>query len=470
MSKATVKSQKKKQFDKGQKSNLRGYAKSMFTAFANGVISPADFHSHDLFESGGTFFAGHIILFTQEFVAARTDFVLLAAKMLKAKAAHENTIAKMCLKASQVYLSEGQSLEAAAEALTDRVLEEADREYVHIEPNFLVLPGDHDGMLQIGRVKSMRTAEVNAHTSLGTETRVALVEGAYPDTTFVDGTIGIGMPTMAWVVDVPSTKENVSEEAKWLIDVAISLLRFEYRRAPPHFPAIGKVEAHPTKPTDTRPPHVTIEGETTWAGGWEINNVYEIDQAIVDAIASERFFNMAATIFDPPNKSLALRVAQGLGWMTRGRQVADRAERLLAFFTALEALLSSDDKSAPIVQTISRFVSVIYTQDVEHRVAVFNHIKSLYATRSAVVHAGRREVLWSDVNTLQHYVEAVFSVVLNQCDLAMSQEKFATSLSNASHGGRWEFAHPEEMLEPAPTAEGAEQVPTDPKGEINPNA
>jgi hypothetical protein len=131
--------------------------------------------------------------------------------------------------------------------------------------------------------------------------------------------------------------------------------------------------------------------------------------------------------------------------MTRGRQVYDRAERLLSFFTALEALLSSDDKSTPVTQTISRHLSVIYTQDIKIRVAVYNQIKGLYALRSAVVHAGRREVLWQDVNHLQGYVERVFRIVLSRCDLAMGQDRFAQSLADASHGMRWEFATPNQQ-------------------------
>jgi hypothetical protein len=40
----------------------------------------------------------------------------------------------------------------------------------------------------------------------------------------------------------------------------------------------------------------------------------------------------------PRTIHLAERVGQGLGWLTRGRQAEDRAERLLYFFTAIEAL------------------------------------------------------------------------------------------------------------------------------------
>ncbi len=133
--------------------------------------------------------------------------------------------------------------------------------------------------------------------------------------------------------------------------------------------------------------------------------------------------------------------------MTRGRQVSDRAERLLSFFTALEALLTSNDKNDPVTQTISRHVSVICNQDVKKRVDVYNKIKGLYSLRSAVVHAGRREVLWQDVNNLQAYVENTFWFVLNRCDLTMTQERFAQSLADASHGLRWEFAAPVKLAE-----------------------
>jgi hypothetical protein len=43
-------------------------------------------------------------------------------------------------------------------------------------------------------------------------------------------------------------------------------------------------------------------------------------------------------------------VGQGLGWLSRGRQAESRTERFLFFFTALEALLSSDDKGDPVTQ------------------------------------------------------------------------------------------------------------------------
>lgn len=130
--------------------------------------------------------------------------------------------------------------------------------------------------------------------------------------------------------------------------------------------------------------------------------------------------------------------------------MSDRAERLLSFFTALEALLTSNDKSNPVTQTISRHVSVIYTQKLPDRMDIYNRLKALYGLRSAIVHAGKREVLWGDVNTLQTIVEAVFFVVLKRCDLAMSQDVFAQSLADASHGLQWEFAKPAKKIRRSP--------------------
>lgn len=142
-----------------------------------------------------------------------------------------------------------------------------------------------------------------------------------------------------------------------------------------------------------------------YTGGGKVPPVYDASKKV----AAEQ---NAAILFDPPSKSLALRAAQGLGWLTRGRQMSDRAERLLSFFTALEALLTSNNKSDPVTQTISRHVSVIYTQKFADRMVVYNKVKALYGLRSAVVHAGKRDVLWGDVNTLQSIVEAIFYVVL----------------------------------------------------------
>jgi hypothetical protein len=442
---------KSKDIDPTQKKKLLDYALAVIKEFRNGVIFTDDPNPHDWGEYGMNLFDGYSVRFTEGYIIARRDFTNLAAKMLKAKSAHEKTIRTLCQKAGQAYVKitaefdakNRNALDDAAENLVNTVLAEAGREFVHIEPNFLVRHSVPD-VVALGRVRSMRTELAPANTPLSKIEKIKLDVGANLEQTFQnDGTTSLKMPASVWAVDVAATKENVEEEAKWLIDIAVSLMRLSTNKWQGNYPRAGDLEVHPTRPMMHASPHVTMEGDTYFTGGMKLPGWYEIDAQVATELATPNLQKIAGTLFDPTNKSLAYRVAHGLGWMTRGRQVSDRSERLLSFFTALEALLTSNDKNDPITQTIGRHLAVIYSQDIKTRITVYNHIKGLYALRSMVVHSGRRETLWQDVNNLQFYVEAIFWIVLNRCDLSMSQDRFMQSLTDASHGLRWEFAFPE---------------------------
>jgi hypothetical protein len=161
---------------------------------------------------------------------------------------------------------------------------------------------------------------------------------------------------------------------------------------------------------------------------------------VVATSQSQKFISQAELIFDPPKKSLAERVSQGLGWQTRGRQAEDRAERLLYFFTAVEALLSMDDKTAPVVQTIARHAAVLLTNDNSARAEAAGEVKKLYALRSSLVHAGNRAILWSAANGAQILAESLFDAVLDKVDLKMKHETFCNELANASYGMAWPSA------------------------------
>jgi len=448
-------SKKKAGFDAGQKKKLLEHARDVIAEFSKGLILDDDPNPHDWGEYGVTLFDRYSARFTAGYLKASREFTGLAAKMLKAKSAHEKTIRTFCQKAGQEYVKRTavsdkpilNSLEDAAKGLVEVVLAEAGREFIHIQPNFLVRHQAPD-VVTIGRVRSMRTELAPANTPLSKIPKIKLAVGDYPKQFFhEDGTTSLGMPGSVWVVDVPATKENVEEEAKWLIDVAVSLMRLSARKWQGNYPKMGELEAHPTHPMSHAQPHVTIEGDSFFSGGTKHAGWYEIDASVAAELGMPEVRSKAEVLFDPTDKSLAYRVAHGLGWMTRGRQVSDRSERLLSFFTALEALLTSNDKNDPVTQTISRHIAVIYSQDVKTRINVYNQIKGLYSLRSAVVHSGRREVLWQDVINLQYYVETIFWIVLNRCDLHMSQDSFMQSLADASHGLRWEFAAPEKPKE-----------------------
>lgn len=442
-------SKTKRTFDYSQRKELIALARLVIEGFSAGIVLHDDPSPLGFGEYGMSIFGTFVVRFTEAYVHVRRDFTLLAAKMLKAKGAHEKTISTLCQKAGQAYVSATAGIEGdhskapeeAAKRLVETVLAEAGREYVHIEPNHLVRHSAA-GIVTLGRVRSMRTELAHANTALSINLGVRLYVAESPEQVFEDRSTALGMPASVWVVDTPATKENVAEEAKWLIDVAVSLMRLSFGPWPHHYPKVGEIEAHPTQPPNTLPLHVTIEGDTIFTGGGKLDGWYDVEVGAAEKLNSAEVQARAIALFDPSDRSLAQRIALGLGWMTRGRQVVDRSERLLSFFTALEALLTSNEKSDPITQTISRYVSVIYTQDIPSRIIVFNRVKALYSLRSLVVHAGRRDVLWSDVNALQHIIESVFWVVLHRCNLGMSQEHFAQSLADAGHGLRWEFAAP----------------------------
>jgi hypothetical protein len=180
-----------------------------------------------------------------------------------------------------------------------------------------------------------------------------------------------------------------------------------------------------------------MQGSQILAGGSSVPAWYQIDSSVLTTATDKKFVANAELIFDPPKRSLAERVSQGLGWLTRGRQAEDRAERLLYFFTAIEALLSNDDKTAPIVQTIARHGSVLLTNDNAVRPQAAADIKKLYNFRSSLVHAGNRSILWSATNGAQVLAEEMFSVVLEKADLKMTHVKFCDDLSAASYGVPW---------------------------------
>jgi Apea-like HEPN len=119
------------------------------------------------------------------------------------------------------------------------------------------------------------------------------------------------------------------------------------------------------------------------------------------------------------------------------RQSADRAERLLYNFTAIEALLSSNDKTAPVPQTIARHAAAILTDDAVARANTAQHIRELYELRSRVVHTGSRPVAWTQAKQAQNLAEHLFSRVLHRAKLSIKYTDFAEQLSVASYGSPW---------------------------------
>ena len=302
----------------------------------------------------------------------------------------------------------------------------------------------------------MLTEDFNVELAETPDSKVRIVTDQGFSIEFAAPVLTIRMYPVCWVVSVDSAKENVEEEAKWLIDIAVGFLRLHYnvQRRAPRFPQLGAIEPHLLRPKEAQKVGAIISDAEVFAGGSSLPPVYEVGKAIETITLDAAFQTKADLIFDPKEKSLAARVSQGLGWLTRGRQAEDRAERLLYFFTAIESLLSSDDKSAPVIQTIARHAAVIVGETNPARIKLAAEIRKLYALRSALVHAGNRGVLWSSANATQQLAESMFGVVLDKCDPSSSHEKFIGGLSNASYGLPW----PEPAAAPAAKTQGQQST------------
>ena len=350
------------------------------------------------------------------------------------------------------------------------------RSYGYLAPNFVIKFSDQAQKIVIGPVEAIQTeyflqnqTKIPKNTTIWrgkivipilSEIRV----GSKYNWSISNGTIFIEFPQACWYIPMGSIKaarRNTEEKAIWLINIAISLLRLCYPTPEREkYPEVGDIEEMPIiEPKkfwfDSRTEEKGIvldridrEDETTNRPSMgltlpvnssirRIPCTYLVDDTVVVLTEEQKFKERAHVIFNPPQKSLAERFSQGLGWLSRGRQTVDRAERFLFFFTAIEALLSSNDKSAPVVQTISRHAATILYTDPQDRKDFAGQIRLLYGVRSALVHAGKRDVSQKQTMEAQRIAEELYKAVMENYPLDSEFNKFQESLSKASYGSPW---------------------------------
>jgi len=435
----------KKKANKVNTTQLQLLAKKVILAFVDGITTePTDPFSL-LGGYGGSSFGKYVVRHSKEYLLAADEFTRNATSTLKAKYAHEPSIRSIVAEACRMYVQKTEDkrrddpklIADAATKLVEDVLAEAGHEYVRYMPNRLIVFSTPQ-RLRLGRVEAIDTQIVDADQELKKKFGISFEVSADPSSNPPASSKIISMPKAVWRVETPATLENVPEEARWLIDVAVSFMRL---RATPHWssPAfrLGQTEADPIEGQNRSFEHFTYEEDQPYGVSWSLSGFYEINDDVLEALNAPKAQEQAATLFDPPKESLAVRLANGLGWLSRARQSSDRTERFVAFFTALEALLSAKSPGAPVAETIARSVSVIIAKDITQREAVFSVVKDLYKTRSNVIHRGERFVTWGEVSELQQYTEAVFHRVLFECELTMPADDFLASLARATHGTEW---------------------------------
>jgi Apea-like HEPN len=398
-------------------------------------------------------FQGGAVELTEDVARSLSAFVERAAKLLGAKAGNEKAIQELAQEEGQNFIINGPTLAGAVTDLIKRVFDEGNATFDFLIPNYLVRFQEGVRSVTIGRVRAAITADFSAEIAQKVPNgRLQVVPGTGFSIQITAGNVIVEMDPMCWIVTVNAAANNVEEEAKWLIDVASSFLRLQYKEEGPRFPTYGDVEPRPSRQPAAHRVGIKLRDSNAVLPGSSVPWAYEVGKTIEAVTLDSAFCAKAALIFDPPEKSVAERVSRGLGWLTRGRQAEDRAERLLYFFTAIEALLSDDDERAPVVQTIARHASVILSDDIASRVGLSAEIRKLYSLRSALVHKGSRSVLGSSANLTQYIAEALFALVLEKGNLRSQHAGFNDELSRASYGFPWLALTPSALANPSATA------------------
>jgi hypothetical protein len=246
-------------------------------------------------------------------------------------------------------------------------------------------------------------------------------------------------PKFCWRVNVNALHGAVAEEALWLVNITMSLVRLFYPRRDGAVPLGGfsARENHPTLKIEPQQASITLGTAETSPKGSHSGLQYVIGDAAKEHFVKIGLKSIAEAIYNASPKTVAERLGQGLGWLSRGRQAESRSERFLYFFTSLEALLSSDDKGTPIGQTISRHAAVILFNDAHQRALLAKELQKLYGLRSSLVHAGKRNVSAAEAARSQELLESLYLAVLQKVKVTDKFEIFSGRLAEASYGLPW---------------------------------
>jgi hypothetical protein len=291
--------------------------------------------------------------------------------------------------------------------------------------------------IKIGPVAVRLTDDVDR--DLEVKSGVRLTAEQQDSLQVIDGKPFVGLTPIYWDIELQSKIGNLGVEARWHTYVFTSLIRLiGYPKfTGPFSPNLGDVEASPTEKSRNKGSSVTIHDSGASFGGSWVPMHYVVGSSFVEHMKEQPYYPKLDILFDPPPNSVAERLQRGLGWMARGRISDDDTERLLFFFTAVEALLSDNDKSASVVQNISCRGAVILSNDVKKRIDIARLIQDLYGMRSDSVHRGTRRVHGYHARQVQNIVEAIHEAILEKSDIAKSSSDFHASLGRASFGLPW---------------------------------
>ncbi|MEQ8391277.1 MAG: HEPN domain-containing protein [Thalassospira sp.] len=248
-----------------------------------------------------------------------------------------------------------------------------------------------------------------------------------------------------WLVHHKIPRENAVEEGRWLIDIALTLIRFakcvaEKGRVFGEYPGLNAIEADPViRRTSFRYAfHITeINGGSSIGSGMRAWQRYTISNEAGNHINSRLFQSLCKSIYEADTNYVGSNMAKVLAWLSRARRAEDKAARMVFLSMAMEALVSSTDTKGPVLETIKRRISVILEDEPSGRKAVAEKIGQLYNLRSQLVHQGERRAITVDITTLHMIVQNAAFRILRDVDMQKPFKELLEEWDAASYGAKW---------------------------------
>jgi len=232
-------------------------------------------------------------------------------KLLGTKIGHEQALEELAWEHAATATSEDAAVKAFITALGSMNTVS----FSYVAPNYAVRFGNGVRNITIGPVRACLAEDVAIEINERNQNpRWSIIVGANPGTKYQNNNTIFELPTVCWDVDIVAARGKVVEESLWFINIALSLLRLFYplsHRQPP-FPAISDYESVPTMQPEIRNMELTLSSKGAEFGGQLPLNQYIVDQEVIQHLNTVGFYDYAKHIFDPPNKSVATRIAQGL--------------------------------------------------------------------------------------------------------------------------------------------------------------
>ena len=165
-----------------------------------------------------------------------------AMKILGSKAGHERAMDQMLLKEAHESVLYRKDVNAMATALIDAVFDQGLVTYEFVAPNRLFLFKGGTKSIRIGSVRAMLTEDLQKqrHSSYPNG-NVTIIPGDEFSINIHAESTSITLYAVCWVVTVDAIEQNIEEEGKWLIDVAVSLLRLSHADWKGMPPKIGEI-------------------------------------------------------------------------------------------------------------------------------------------------------------------------------------------------------------------------------------